>query len=287
MPPDSDESLPREAELRKVDALLADKLKCIAKGNYQDTFGVGTLTEALCAAKLNACFIAPAAPRTRNVELAGIVELLPNGYHQPVTESNKAEYLRRLVEHVLTPTSMAEQAKLVREGLLQVLCPDMVDGSHRAVPGSDQRYNELVANGFDEHGLEIWNMLRRVLTVDEVELILCGEATVDTVAWEKCASYEGGYSKDSPPVIWFWETVRSFSQAERGQLLCWARGSSALPADGFEGLTFTLRADQGGAERLPVAHTCAFQVDLPVYNSRQDLEAKLRRAISEEGFGLA
>ena len=46
-------------------------------------------------------------------------------------------------------------------------------------------------------------MLRRVLTVDDVERILCGETTVDMRSWEKCASYEDGHSEDLPPVIWF------------------------------------------------------------------------------------
>lgn len=290
-----DASFHREPELRKVDPLLADKLKFIAEGKYEEIFGVSTLAEALCAAKLNACFTAPAAMRTRSVELAGIVELLPDGYCQLVTESNKADYLRRLVDHVLTPASTVQQAKIVREGMLRVLCPDMVsaDDAYDSMPGSDARYKQLVAlarNGNDDvepHGLAIWDMLRRVLTLDELELILCGEAAVDVSAWEKCTKYEDGYSKDSPEVLWFWETVRSFSQAERAQLLCWTRGSSALPVGGFEELTFTLRADNGGAERLPAAHTCAFQLDLPRYESKEVLEAKLRRAILEDGFGLA
>ena len=76
------------------------------------------------------------------MELAGTVELPPNGYHQQVTESNKADYLRRLVDHVLTPTSMTGQAKFAWEGFLRVLCPGMVDSdvfTWKSVPGSDER----------------------------------------------------------------------------------------------------------------------------------------------------
>ena len=46
------------------------------------------------------------------------------------------------------------------------------------------------------------------------------------------------------------------------------RGSSVLPVGGFEELTFTLRAEAGGADRLPAAHTCTLQLDMPWYESK-------------------
>ena len=57
----------------------------------------------------------------------------------------------------------------------------------------------------------------------------------------------------------------------------------------FDGelLTFTLRADAGGTDRLPAAHTCTLQLDMPWYESKTVLGSKLRRAMAEEGFGLA
>ena len=46
------------------------------------------------------------------------------------------------------------------------------------------------------------------------------------------------------------------------------------------------RAEQG--ERLPTAHTCFNQLDLPEYSTEEMLKAKLAQAISEahEGFGF-
>ncbi len=104
--------------------------------------------------------------------------------------------------------------------------------------------------------------------------------------WKKCASYEGGYDESSPTVQFFWEAVASFSAEEVSQLLAFCRGSSALPAEGFEGLGFVLRRVEG-PERLPVAHTCEFSLDLPKYGSVTELCEKLRRAMLEETFGLA
>ena len=61
---------------------------------YQELFGVGTLAEALEVAKLWPAFIAPAAPRSGNIELTGIVELVPGGFFKPVTEAIIAASVR-------------------------------------------------------------------------------------------------------------------------------------------------------------------------------------------------
>ena len=66
---------------------------------------------------------------------------------------------------------MAQQAKLVRQGLLRVLCPEMLaSGSEgwKSAPGSDERLKELQENGNYSNGIELWYMLRRVLTLSEI-----------------------------------------------------------------------------------------------------------------------
>lgn len=78
-----------------------------------------------------------------------------------------------------------------------------------------------------------------------------------------------------------------------------------VPLDGFGALQgmrgtqkFTIHkayggvADESGGStgiRLPTAHTCFNQLDLPVYSTQEELREKLLMAIKEgsEGFGFA
>ena len=67
------------------------------------------------------------------------------------------------------------------------------------------------ADDVEPNGRTIWNMPRRVLTLDEVELILCGEATAEVSAWEKCTEYDGGLHRRFAPCDYlrgFWYYLR-------------------------------------------------------------------------------
>ena len=52
---------------------------------------------------------------------------------------------------------------------------------------------------------------------------------------------------------------------------------------------FQIHRDDRSTDRLPSAHTCFNQLDLPVYETYDKLRKQLLTAISEcpEGFGLA
>jgi len=88
-----------------------------------------------------------------------------------------------------------------------------------------------------------------------------------------------------------------FTREEKALFLQFVTGTSKVPLDGFGALQgmrgnqrFTIQKAYGGAEgKLPAAHTCFNQIDLPVYGSEQELREKLLFAIKEgsEGFGFA
>ena len=72
-------------------------------------------------------------------------------------------------------------------------------------------------------------------------------------------------------------------------------GSSQVPLEGFKALA-GIRGPQplsihrvSGTQRLPAAHTCFNQLDLPEYDSPLVLKQKLKQAVAEahEGFGFA
>ena len=72
-------------------------------------------------------------------------------------------------------------------------------------------------------------------------------------------------------------------------------GTSKVPLNGFKALQgisgpqrFQIHKSYGKGDRLPSAHTCFNQLDLPEYESKEQLAERLMMAIHEghEGFGF-
>jgi hypothetical protein len=104
-----------------------------------------------------------------------------------------------------------------------------------------------------------------------------------------------GYSAASPVVQWFWDVVRAFNKEDMARLLQFITGTSKVPLEGFRALQgisgpqhFQIHKAYGAPERLPSAHTCFNQLDLPEYASKEQLQERLLLAIHEasEGFGF-
>ncbi|EIE81892.1 hypothetical protein RO3G_06597 [Rhizopus delemar RA 99-880] len=168
------------------------------------------------------------------------VDLKPDGRNIPVTEANKHEYVTLVTEQKLT-TAIKDQINA------------FVQGFHDIIPA---------------HLIQIFNE-------QELELLISGLPDIDIDDWKNNTEYEG-YSASSPPIQWFWRAVRSFDQEERAKLLQFATGTSKVPLEGFAHLQgssgiqkFQIHKDFGGEKRLPSAHTCFNQIDLPQYDSEQ------------------
>lgn len=188
------------------------------------------------------------------------IDLIPNGRNIPVTEDNKHEYVRLVVEYRLQ-TSVSEQMS------------NFIIGFHEIVP------KELVAI-FDEQ---------------ELELLISGLPDIDVQDWQNNTTYIN-YSAASEQIQWFWRAVKSFDNEERAKLLQFATGTSKVPLNGFKelrgangGCKFSIHRDYGPTDRLPSSHTCFNQIDLPAYELYETLRGSLLLAITEghEGFGLA
>ncbi|KAI8364986.1 hypothetical protein EDC96DRAFT_443776, partial [Choanephora cucurbitarum] len=186
------------------------------------------------------------------------VDLKPNGRNIPVTEANKHEYVTLVTEQKLT-TAIKDQINA------------FVQGFHDVIPAS----------------------LIQIFNEQELELLISGLPDIDIDDWKNNTEYMG-YSSTSPPVQWFWRAVRSFDQEERAKLLQFATGTSKVPLEGFSQLQgsggvqkFQIHKDFGGQDRLPSAHTCFNQVDLPQYDSYENLRTNLFKAINECSTGFA
>lgn len=188
-----------------------------------------------------------------------LVELVPGGASMAVTNENKHEYVRLVTEQRLTKS-------------IQSQIDAFLSGFHEVIP------RELI----------------EIFTEQELELLISGLPDIDVDEWKNHTELRG-YSSSDPMIQWFWRAVRSFDQTEKAKLLQFITGTSKVPLEGFSqlhGVHGTQRFNihrAYGEGRLPVAHTCFNQLDLPSYDSYEKMRAQLLLAMNEggEGFGLA
>ncbi|KAG0017461.1 hypothetical protein BGZ82_000756, partial [Podila clonocystis] len=186
------------------------------------------------------------------------VDLKPGGRDIPVTEENKHEYVKYITEQKLT-LAIKDQIH------------SFLQGFHEIIPSS----------------------LISIFNEQELELLISGLPDIDVDEWKNCTEYQN-YSPGSPQVQNFWRAVRSFDQTERAKLLQFVTGTSKVPLGGFaqlQGISgiqkFQIHKDFSSTKRLPSAHTCFNQLDLPEYETYEELRQQLLTAISECSTGFA
>ncbi|CAA2959517.1 E3 ubiquitin- ligase UPL1 isoform X1 [Olea europaea subsp. europaea] len=186
-------------------------------------------------------------------------ELKPGGRNIRVTEETKHEYVDLVADHILT-NAIRPQINSFLEG-----------------------FNELVPRE-----------LISIFNDKELELLISGLPEIDLDDLKSNAEYTG-YTAASNVVQWFWEEVKGFNKEDMARLLQFVTGTSKVPLEGFKALQgisgpqrFQIHKAYGAPERLPSAHTCFNQLDLPEYSSKEQLQERLLLAIHEanEGFGF-
>ena len=188
-----------------------------------------------------------------------IKELEPGGAHKRVTEENKMEYIKLLCGMKMTQNIAAQTSSFL-------------EGFHELVP-------KPMISIFDSK---------------ELELLISGLPEIDIADLRNNTEYHN-YTKDTPVIKWLWEVMQEFSQEERAEFLQFVTGSSKVPLEGFKALPgmsgvqkFQIHKSFTGPDRLPTAHTCMNQLDLPEYPSKEIIRNRLKLAITEgkEGFGF-
>lgn len=156
-----------------------------------------------------------------------VVDLIPNGRDVTVTEENKHDYVRLVVEHKLLASVKDQMGEFLK-------------GFHDIIPA------ELIS----------------IFTEQELELLISGLPDIDIDDWRGNTEYHN-YSGAAPQIQWFWRAVRSFDKEERAKLLQFVTGTSKVPLNGFkelEGMNginrFNIHRDYGNKDRLPSSHTC-------------------------------
>ena len=105
-----------------------------------------------------------------------------------------------------------------------------------------------------------------------------------------------GFSSASQAIRWFWEICNEMSTEDKALLLQFVTGTSKVPLEGFKALQgiggpqkFQIHKAYGTTDRLPSAHTCFNQLDLPAYSSQSILAERLLFALAhaEVAFHLS
>ena len=188
------------------------------------------------------------------------VDLIENGRNIDVTESNKFDYVQRLCSFKLYE-SIKKQIEALLKGFYDIIPQNLISiFNHR-----------------------------------ELELVISGMPTIDIKDWKNNTIYEN-YNEESPVIKYFWEIIELFDNDERAEFLQFVTGSAKVPLEGFCALQgigginkFKIsKVFDTNFDRLPTAHTCTNQLDLPDYPTKEILNERLRLAIKEgkNSFGF-
>lgn len=155
------------------------------------------------------------------------IDLIENGQNIEVTNENKQEYVRLIVEHKLLTS-------------VKVQMEHFLTGFHGIIPA------DLIS----------------IFNEQELELLISGLPDIDVDDWKSNTEYHN-YTAASQQIQWFWRAVRSFDKEEQAKLLQFVTGTSKVPLNGFkelEGMNgvnrFNIHRDYGNKDRLPSSHTC-------------------------------
>jgi hypothetical protein len=185
-------------------------------------------------------------------------ELVAGGEEKIVTEANKYEYVQ-LVSYAKMATSIKKQLEA------------FLAGFHDLIP----------------------HRLIKIFNEKELEILISGRPTIDIEDLKRNTEYVN-YLKHDQIIVWFFEVLEQFDMELRTAFLQFVTGSSRVPVEGFKELRgmngiqkFSIHREFQ-EDRLPRAHTCFNQLDLPNYKSKDILIEKLMLAVTEgkEGFHL-
>jgi hypothetical protein len=177
------------------------------------------------------------------------VELIRYGRSVRVDSKNKEKYCTLSEQYKLH--EFDSQAQAIRRGFVTIV-PERV------------------------LGLMLWN---------ELEELVVGSSEIDIGTLKSHTTYGSRSFERSITVRHFWNVLESFTNEERAMFVRFAWGRSRLPRSGHWDNNFTLMRCGSDPNRLPVAHTCFFQLDLPPYRTEDELRERLLLAIND-GAGV-
>lgn len=179
-------------------------------------------------------------------------ELVAGGRDLPVTNSNKADFVKLYADWKLN-SCIEKQFDSFKRGFMKICGGGIV----------------------------------KLIRPEELELILCGSPVIDLSELEKIAVYENGYTRESRTVDMLWSILHSLDLDQKKKFLFFVTGSDRVPSGGFASIQFVISRNGPDSDRLMTAHTCYNYLLLPEYTCEVKMRKLLLTAINNsEGFGL-
>jgi len=184
------------------------------------------------------------------------VELKKGGSKIDVTNENKEEYVRLILDHYLCGAQ--DQIAAITRGFEQFVPLDLL----------------------------------QMFKPEELAILIGGRSEVEVEDLMNNTEYQGDYTPQTQVITWFWEVVKGMSQKELSYFLHFTTGTTKVPVGGFAHLfgsngpqKFTITSSKKIG--LPSAHACFNRLELPEYSSLESLKTNLLYAVNEtKGFGL-
>ena len=111
-----------------------------------------------------------------------VIDLVANGRDVYLTEQNKREYVRLMVEY-RTKGAIKPQIDALLSGLWELVPEELL----------------------------------KLFSDSELELLISGLPDIDLEDWRAHTEYHGGYTSSSPPIQWFWRALRQHGPRGPGQ----------------------------------------------------------------------
>lgn len=135
---------------------------------------------------------------------------------------------------------------------------------------------------------------RRLADRSPLQEMISGGVDVPVTKWQQFTRYSPNKVEQLPAGLrtmrWFWDYVANLSGEERSALLQWITGYRRIPPGGFPAPVpfMTLHLTDASPQRLPTAHTCGLQLDLPRnYGTYDELRIRLSDASRCRQFFIA
>jgi len=235
-------------------------------------------------------------------DLESVDEEYYNNLKQLRTLHEKGEDLSNLfLDFTMTTEVMGviKEVELVKGGsdieVTNENFPEYVEAclKYKLMGSVKSQLNELLLGFFDV----IPESLLTIFDYQELELIMCGLPHIDLDDWKTHTEYTGECEElgvHHPVVKWFWETLEEFNDEMKARLLLFVTGTSGVPSRGFGVLqsndgnirNFTIHGVSAQICFYPRAHTCFNRIDLPLYDSKEQLQERLKLAVTMSATGF-
>ncbi|XP_069019067.1 probable E3 ubiquitin-protein ligase HERC3 isoform X1 [Embiotoca jacksoni] len=173
------------------------------------------------------------------------VDLDPKNPEKPLTSQNKKEYVKAYVNHAFN-ASVEAKFQEFRRGFFQVCDKDLV----------------------------------KLFKPKELQDVLVGK---DFHNWEKLkqnTGYEGVYHAGHPNIMMFWEVFDELTENQKKAFLWFVTGFEQVPILGMDKIKMIIKGKPVGDQYYPEALTCFSTLELPVYSTKEIMQAKLTEALS-------